>query len=157
MPVDPRLAVRPRCFGIYGGRLVSGYLDYRPNAPAQPLHYGWDVAAEPGVYIRALGRCEVVRARDFDSVRGYHQEVTVWYESAMTYVLYGHVARGLPHRVGDVLGQGDVIASVGTTYDAMGTAPHAHIQVWKDRPSMEGYVNTAAIDPARVRRWYGGY
>lgn len=151
--LDERLTP-PRVFGIYRGRLVSGFNHWRPGAPAQQLHKGWDVAAATGTNIRALGRCRVVRARDHHSVSGYHQEVTVWYESAMAYTLYGHVGEGLRVGVGDELDQGDIIATVGTSRDAMGTAPHAHIQCWKTTPAMQLYSNDLAIDPARIRSWY---
>lgn len=154
---DPRLEVGPRIFGVYRGSLVSGFREYRASAPAQPIHAGWDIAAPTGTNIRALGRCEVVRVRDNDSVSGYHQEITVWYPSAMAYVLYGHVRRGIIHRVGDEIAQGDIIAQVGTSYDAMWTTPHLHAQCWKYWSQAAAYSNAAAIDPARVRRWYGGY
>jgi murein DD-endopeptidase MepM/ murein hydrolase activator NlpD len=141
-------------FGTYRGRLVSGFGQYRPSAPAQKTHAGWDVAAGTGTYGRALGLCEVVRVRDNDSVSGYHQEITVWYESARAFVLYGHVLRGIPHRVGDQLDQGDIVASVGTSYDAMGTLPHFHVQAWKTRQGMLSYSAGLAISPGRLEVWY---
>ncbi len=154
MAKDPRLATGPRVFGTYKGRLVSGFGAVRPSAPAQKTHAGWDVAAATGTYGRALGDCEVVRVRDNDSVSGYHQEITVWYESALAYVLYGHVLRGIRHRPGDPLAQGDVIASVGTSYDAMGTLPHFHVQAWKTRQGMLSYSAGLAISPGRLEVWY---
>jgi murein DD-endopeptidase MepM/ murein hydrolase activator NlpD len=95
-----------------------------------------------------------VRVRDHNSVSGYHQEITVLYDSASAYVLYGHVGRGIPRRVGDILHQGDIIAAVGTSYDAMGTKPHAHIQAWKTKAEMLSYSANGAIDPQRVENWY---
>jgi murein DD-endopeptidase MepM/ murein hydrolase activator NlpD len=144
-------------FGIYQGRLTSWFNHYRPNAPAQPLHKGWDVCAAPGTFIRALGRCQVVRVRDFDTVGGYHQEVSVYYPDAIAWVLYGHVMQGIVVKVGQQLRPGDVIARVGTSYDAMGTTPHAHVQCWKDKANLIGYSNATAFDPARVRNFYGGF
>jgi murein DD-endopeptidase MepM/ murein hydrolase activator NlpD len=102
-----------------------------------------------------LGDGLVVRVRDNDSVSGYHQEITVWYETANTYVLHGHVRQGIPLRVGAKFRQGDVIAAIGTSYDAMGTTPHLHCQCWKDRSSMLSYSAASAIDPGRVETWYG--
>lgn len=152
--MDPRLAVGPRVLGIFKGRLVSAFNDHRPNAPAQIYHKGWDVAAPPGVFCRALGAGEVVRVRDNDSVSGYHQEITVFYSSATAYALYGHVARGLTLRPGTLFKQGDILARVGTSYDAMGTTPHAHVQVWKGRLDMLNYSASGAIDPQRLENWY---
>lgn len=152
--MDKRLAVEPRVFGIFRGRLVSGYGAYRPSAPAQKRHAGWDVAAPTGTYARALGGGEVVRVRDFNSVSGYHQEVTVWYASANAYALYGHAKAGIPLRVGDLFHQGDMLAAVGTSVDAMGTTPHFHVQCWKTKAAMLAYSADSAIDPARVENWY---
>ncbi len=151
---DIRLSVGPRVLGVFRGRLVSGFNDYRPNAPAQPVHKGWDIAAPTGVYARALGSGEVVRVRDRDSVSGYHQEVTVWYASALTYCLYGHVRQGIRLAAGDQFLQGDILAAVGTSYDAMGTTPHFHCQAWKDRDAMLSYSAAGAIDPQRLETWY---
>jgi hypothetical protein len=96
----------------------------------------------------------VVRVRDNDSVNGYHQEITVWYETAEAYMLYGHARRGIPHSVGRFFQQGDILASVGTSYDAMGTTPHFHCQAWKARAHMLSYSASAAIDPQRLENWY---
>ncbi len=92
--------------------------------------------------------------RDHDSVSGYHQEITVFYLSALCFALYGHVARGLTRRVGDLVHQGDLVAKVGSSYDAMGTTPHAHVQVWKSRASMQAYSAGGSIDPQRLEDWY---
>ncbi len=154
MPKDERLAIGPRVLGVYKGRLVSGFNDHRPSAPAQRIHKGWDVAAPQGTSIRALGNGEVVRVRDHDSVSGYHQELTVWYWSARAYVLHGHIQRGIGLRKGQVFKQGDLLALVGSSYDAMGTAPHLHAQAWKDLAAMLSYSATAAIDPQRIENWY---
>jgi murein DD-endopeptidase MepM/ murein hydrolase activator NlpD len=152
--MDERLAVGPRVFGVYKGKLVSGFNHSRPNAPAQRLHKGWDVVAATGTYIRALGDGVVIRVRDSDSVSGYHQEITVYYESAKTYVLHGHVARGIPLRAGREFRQGDILGAVGTSYDAMGTSPHLHAQCWKTDAGMRNYSADSAIDPQRVEDWY---
>ncbi len=156
MSLDDRLAVGPRVFGVYRGVLVSGFGDERPNAPAQRFHRGWDVAATTGTAIRALGRGVVVRVRDFDSVSGYHQEITVYYETALCYVLHGHVYRDLPLKVGAKFGAGDILAYVGTSRDAMGTKPHLHAQAWKTWAAASVYSASGAIDPGRVERWYAG-
>lgn len=112
------------------------------------------MVAATGTNVRALGEGVVVRSRDHDSVSGYHQEVTVWYEAAFAYTLYGHLLANSLLPVGKRFGQGDILGQIGTSRDAMFTVPHAHIQCWKDKSAMVGYNNLAAIDPARVRNFY---
>jgi murein DD-endopeptidase MepM/ murein hydrolase activator NlpD len=147
---------------VENGRLVSAFNDYRPNAPAQVYHKGEDVGAPTGSRVFALASGTVIRSRDNDQVSGYHQELTVEYDvSAISahvekvYVLYGHMGRGTLLPLGAKVKRGTVLARVGTSYDAMNTAPHAHVQMWVSHRAALNYDNAAAIDPEPIRKAMG--
>jgi hypothetical protein len=147
-------AARLWMWGVEGGWIISGFNHRRPWAVAQTVHRGEDVRTLPGQMIFAMDRAEVIRVRDFGSVGGYHQEITLFYPSVQRYVLYGHVQRGVSQfrRPGQVLQAGDLIAFAGTSADALHDYPHVHVQVWSSRAAADRYDNAAAIDPAPVRR-----
>ena len=148
-------------WGIAGGRVISPYGARRPGAYAQRIHKGEDVGCETGTPVRALGDATVYRVRDNGSVSGYVQEVTLYYPSVGRYVLYGHVRRGIPVRVGERVRRGDLFARCGTISDASGGVPsrgapaHIHVQVWSMRGATDYYNNDAALDPEPTRRALG--
>lgn len=140
-------------WGVEDGWVISGFHMYRDYAVAQTIHAGLDIRMFTGQAIFALARGTVYRVRDFASVAGYFQEITVYYPSVDKYVLYGHVLRGVSnlHAPGDAVEPGDILAYCGTSEDALGDYPHVHVQVWPDRASADAYDNDAAIDPELVR------
>ena len=148
-------------WGVTGGHVISHYNAYRPGAYAQTRHKGEDVGCTPGVAVKALASGRVHRVRDYGSVSGYVQEVTIYYPSVAKYVLYGHVQRGVPVRVGQAVQRGQLIARCGTISDASGGVPsrgvpaHIHVQVWQSRVATDYYNNNAAINPEPVRRALG--
>jgi murein DD-endopeptidase MepM/ murein hydrolase activator NlpD len=135
-------------WGIPNGKLGYGF--------NPPNHYGEDVKQSPGTVIRALHSGCVYRARN--DVSGYRQEITVRYNSkgsmGRRWVLYGHVKEGSMRRTGTCFRRGAILARIGTSSDALGTTPHAHVQVWKTEKAARYYNNRAAINPAPVRRKY---
>jgi murein DD-endopeptidase MepM/ murein hydrolase activator NlpD len=135
-------------WGIPGGKLGTGY---------RSGHNGEDVLQGQGTVIKALHRgCVVLVDND---VQGYHQVITVRYEAkgdmGQRWVLYGHVLQGSQRKEGSCFRRGDVLAKIGTRSDAMGSTPHAHIQVWKSKSNAVYYRNDETINPAPVRQKYG--
>jgi hypothetical protein len=136
-------------WGIPGGKLGNGF--------NPPRHNGEDVLQNQGTVIKALHRGCVLRADN--SVSGYNQEITVRYDAkgdmSRRWVLYGHVLQGSQRKDGSCFKRGDVLAKIGTRSDALGSTPHAHVQVWKSKSDAVGYNNSKAINPAPVRQKYG--
>ncbi len=144
-------------WGVAGGRVVSAFGSLRPGAPAQRTHAGEDVAAPTGTPVHAMTGGVVVRSRN-GGVSGYHQETTVEYDVSRIslfvekiYVLYGHLLRDSLLPVGAAVARGTVIGRVGTSADAMGTTPHAHVQMWVSRDKAMAYDNASAQDPEHIR------
>lgn len=136
-------------WGIPKGEMGSGY---RAGS-----HNGEDVFQSKGTVIRALHRGCVFRVDN--TVQGYEHEITVRYEAKGSmrprWVLYGHILRGSQRKEGACFRRGDVLARVGDREDALGTPPHAHVQVWKNKSDATYYRNSEAIDPAPIRQKYG--
>jgi hypothetical protein len=136
-------------WGIPGGKLGNGY--------KRGQHNGEDILQSRGTVIKALHRgCVVLVDND---VSGYHQVITVRYKAkgdmGRRWVLYGHVLQGSQRKEGSCFRRGDVLAKIGTRADAMGSTPHAHIQVWKSKSNAVAYDNPETINPAPVRQAYG--
>jgi murein DD-endopeptidase MepM/ murein hydrolase activator NlpD len=136
-------------WGIPGGKLGNGY--------NPPRHNGEDILQSRGTVIKALHRGCVVMVDN--SVQGYNQVITVRYEAkgdmGQRWVLYGHVLQGSQRKEGSCFRRGDVLAKIGTRSDALGSPPHAHIQVWKNKSSAFAYDNPETMNPAPVRQAYG--
>jgi hypothetical protein len=142
-------------WGIEGGRSCCGF--GASCSIAQKPHAGDDVCASTGANIYALADGVVYRSRN-GGVSGYHQEVTIRYDVRAVsrfvdyvYVLYGHVLKNSIPPIGTAVKRGQVIAKVGTSADAMGTPPHAHVQMWATEAAAAGYVNSKAINPTHIR------
>lgn len=154
-PID---VTRPRTeglwlWGVEDGWVISGFRMYRDYAVAQTIHAGIDIRMFTGQAIFALAPGTVYRVRDYGSVGGYFQEITVYYPAIEKYVLYGHIQRGVSnlHAPGDAIAPGDILAYGGTSDDALGDYPHVHVQVWPDQAAADAYDNDAATDPELVR------
>lgn len=136
-------------WGIPGGKLGNGF--------NPPRHNGEDVLQDQGTVIKALHRGCVFRADN--SVQGYEQEITVRYDAkgdmGRRWVLYGHILQDSQRKDGACFQRGDVLAKIGTRSDALGSPPHAHVQVWKTKADAVAYNNSKAINPAPVRQKYG--
>jgi hypothetical protein len=136
-------------WGVPGGKLGNGF--------NPPRHYGEDVLQNQGTVIKALHRGCVMRVDN--SVSGYEQEITVRYDAKVNmgqrWVLYGHVLKGSQRRDGSCFKRGDVLAKIGSRSDALGSTPHAHVQVWKNKSDAVYYRNGDTVNPAPVRQNYG--
>jgi hypothetical protein len=136
-------------WGVPGGKLGNGY--------NPPRHNGEDILQSRGTAIKALHRGCVMEVDN--DVSGYNQVITVRYEAkgdiGQRWVLYGHVLQGSQRKEGSCFRRGDVLAKIGTRSDALGSTPHAHIQVWKSKSNALYYRNEETINPAPVRQAYG--
>lgn len=142
-------------WGVEGGRSVCGF--GAGCSIAQKPHAGDDVLGEVGTDILALAEGVVYRSRN-GGVSGYHQEITVRYDVRSVskfvdyiWVLYGHCLKNSILPVGARVKRGQRIAKVGTRADAMGTIPHAHIQMWTREADAAWYSNPKATNPKYIR------
>jgi murein DD-endopeptidase MepM/ murein hydrolase activator NlpD len=105
------------------GRITSGF-GYRndPFLETRRLHRGQDIAATEGTGVRASSDGVVVFA---GSRAGYGNTVVVRHEDGVE-TLYAHL-RGVAVEVGERVGSGTIVGSVGQTGRA--TGPHLHFEV----------------------------
>jgi hypothetical protein len=145
-------------WGVHRGYIVprTGYYkSWRPNYPYQKTHWGEDVYNPTNNPVWNLKRGIVYRVRDFGSVDGYNQEITLYYPDDGIYLLVGHVRAGVSWawEPGDVIERGWVIAHGGTVADSIyDDYVHQHFQVWADQKSVDKYVNENALSPEDWRK-----
>lgn len=103
---------------------VTSEFGYRENPvtgkPQQ--HSGLDIAAREGVDVRSIGAGAVIFAGKF----GYYGNlVTVLHGKQIT-SLYGHLQE-IRVQVGDLIAEGSIIGTVGSTGRV--TGPHLHLEI----------------------------
>lgn len=104
--------------------IASGYtITSRFGQRSSGTHTGLDIAAPMGTNIHAAASGTVVTSGWSDYGYGYHVVIS---HGNGVYTLYGHCSR-LYATVGDVVNQGDTIATVGSTGNS--TGPHLHLEI----------------------------
>ena len=98
---------------------VTYYLEWRGNS----MHYGVDIAAGRGTYIRAAQDGIVVYSKFTN--QGYGNLVILKHKDGYT-TRYGHCSKLLVEE-GEHVKQGQIIALVGST--GMSTGPHLHFEI----------------------------
>jgi lipoprotein NlpD len=93
-------------------------------------HDGIDIAAEEGTPIKAIGDGDVIYS---DRLRGYGNLVILRHDGGLVSV-YAHNQLNLVG-VGQVVSQGDVIATVGSTGRVSGS--HLHLEIRKDNVAQD--------------------
>jgi len=121
-PSTPELPAGPAPFlwPLQGGVISS---DFGPRGASH--HDGIDIAAVVGAPVRAARAGTVLYS---DTLRGYGNVLILEHDAGYATV-YAHNRANLA-RVGDVVRQGDTIASVGATGKASG--PNLHFEIRKD-------------------------
>lgn len=133
------LLLLPRC--PVDGDIGSSYGWRRdPITGTRRFHSGIDIPADEGMEIRSMWPGRVTRARR--STRGYGNLVEV--ESGRIRVRYAHCEDVLV-QVGDLVGGGETIATVGETGRA--TGPHLHLEIWRRRRIDPENVVMACLGP----------
>lgn len=128
---------------VKGGEICCDYM--AGCSIAQQPHAGADVCAPTGSEIGAWGDGVVIHSQ---VASGYATTTIV--DFGGEYVLFGHLLSGSTKPTGTSFSGGDVIGKVGTSQDAMGTTPHAHIQAFTSKDAALGYNNSAVKDPKQV-------
>ena len=120
------------------GKLTSAFgMREHPILGVVRMHNGIDIAAAQGTEVEAALPGTVV----FSGKRGgYGNTIMIEHSNGLT-TMYAHCA-SLSVQKGDVVRQGESIATVGST--GLSTGPHLHFEVRR-----EG----AAIDPQKVFPW----
>jgi murein DD-endopeptidase MepM/ murein hydrolase activator NlpD len=110
-------------------------------------HSGWDLKAQPGTQVCAVGPGEIIAA--LKNVRGYGTVVQLKFlRGARHYwALYAHLYALFVTR-GQIVPEGYVLGLTGTTGNARGEVPHLHFEVATSESLKGGRNNT--IDPALV-------
>jgi lipoprotein NlpD len=104
---------------------IAGAVNSRFGRRGESFHDGIDIAADEGTPIKAIGRGEVIYS---DQLRGYGNLVILRHADGLVSV-YAHNQVNLVHQ-GQLVGQGDVIAKVGSTGRVSG--PHLHLEIRKN-------------------------
>jgi lipoprotein NlpD len=94
------------------------------------FHDGIDISAPEGTPIKAIGNGEVIYS---DQLRGYGNLVILRHSGGLVSV-YAHNQVNLVHQ-GQVVGQGDIIAKVGSTGRV--TGPHLHLEIRKNNVAQD--------------------
>ena len=94
------------------------------------FHDGIDISAPEGTPIKAIGSGEVIYS---DQLRGYGNLVILRHSGGLVSV-YAHNQVNLVHQ-GQVVGQGDMIAKVGSTGRV--TGPHLHLEIRKNNVAQD--------------------
>lgn len=105
-----------------------------PITGEEKFHNGIDIAAEEGAPIPAVWQGQVTYASWYE---GFGNTV-ILYHGGGYYTLYGHCSQLLVN-VGEEVGQGQIIALVGST--GISTGPHLHLSL---------VVNQEYIDPMLI-------
>ncbi len=128
--------------------LYSDIITHKPMFPTAPPvrgnltrgfepengHYGIDIAADNGAYIRAIADGVVINT-EWTLNYGY----VVYIQHADGYItIYKHCSNLVKHE-GDVILKGDILGTVSSS-GLMSTGPHVHIEIWH---------NGIALDPAK--------
>jgi murein DD-endopeptidase MepM/ murein hydrolase activator NlpD len=135
--------------GVEGGKVCCEYGG--GCSIAQSPHAGVDVCASTGAGIHAWGDGQIIAA---GPASGYNQYVTIQYAPNVS-VLYGHIGQGTFKSSGSV-SKNEIIAKVGTSADAMGTPPHAHIQAFPSASAAKSFDNGNTIDPVKAFQQISG-
>jgi len=114
-PVQPSRSVLSRRFGM----------TMDPFSSKQKMHYGVDIAAEPGVPVTAAA-VGVVTQVDADLVWG--KRVTITHGRGFRTV-YAHLG-AIKTVKGKAVTRGEEIGSVGMS--GLTTGPHLHYEIWRD-------------------------
>lgn len=105
------------------GRIVSGFgMRRHPILKRRRFHYGWDIAAQAGVNIRAAKAGIVV----FSGWRSAYGNCIVLDHGNGWGTVYGHCSKLLVG-IGQKLKKGRIIAKVGST--GLSTGPHLHFEI----------------------------
>lgn len=120
---------------------------FGPHARGSRAHAGWDLKANIGTPVHAVGPGTVTLVRS--QVRGYGTIVQLKFLRGSTHywALYAHLARVVV-RPGDVVTDGAMVGYTGNTGNALGQPPHLHFEVAMDSSLSKGRSNQ--IDPAGV-------
>jgi len=122
-PNGPIVPFSGRFIRPSSGRISSGFgMRRHPVLGRTRMHNGIDIAAPSGTPIRASASGTVVTAT---YMRGYGNTVIIDHGQGFS-TLYGHCSR-LMVRAGQRVGQGQVIAAVGST--GLSTGPHLHFEI----------------------------
>lgn len=128
--------------------LYSDIITHKPMFPTAPPvqgnltrgfepqngHYGIDLAADNGSYIRAIADGVVINT-EWTLNYGY----VIYIQHADGYItIYKHCDNLVKHE-GDVVLKGDIIGTVSSS-GLISTGPHVHIEIWH---------NGIALDPAK--------
>jgi len=113
------------------GQTTSGFgLRLHPLDQAERLHAGMDIAAPAGTPIQAAAAGQVV----FSGTQAGYGNVVVIQHAEGYATLYAHNTANLVS-VGTSVGQGQPIATVGST--GRSTGPHLHFEVHKDGKQLD--------------------
>lgn len=128
---------RPSGTVVHGAIRSSGFgLRLSPFGGRRQLHRGADLAGSPGAPVHALAAGVVVRAGQSG---GYGNLVEIEHGDGYR-TLYAHNESNLV-ALGERVGKGDVIATLGSS--GRSTGPHVHVEV---------HHHGVALDPARFIR-----
>lgn len=153
-PGEPETDRLPKgtLMGVDGGLLGAHYL--APSA-IQPggKHRGWDVWADTGTKVYALLDFEVLEVRDFGSVSGFFQSITVWHPAIGKAVQHGHIKAGVSRmwKAGDKGKRGDLLCLVGTWEDSMKSTPHTHTEIYTSKEAALAFDHFRVVNPAEWR------
>ena len=159
--VEDAIAVRlkredpPIAIGRYDeARLVYAGGQFAEGAEQRTIHIGLDLFAAPGTPVRTPLDAVVHSVADND--RPYDYGPTVILEHALQnapafYTLYGHLSRRSIRRLacGRRLTSGEAFATVGSSDENGGWAPHLHFQLITDLLGREG--DFPGVAPASQR------
>lgn len=94
-------------------------------------HYGYDIAAAEGTYIRAFADGVVI----FESFTvNYGYVISVQHPEGYL-AIYKH-CKNLLKRKGDFVKKGDIIGRVGS-YGLISSGPHLHFELWRDGVALD--------------------
>ena len=108
--------------GINLIRPVSGTITSRFGRRSRGTHTGLDIAASKGVPIKAAAAGTVI----YSGTKGSYGKLMVIDHGNGIQTYYAHCSK-LYYSAGAYVGQGDVIAAVGSTGNS--TGPHLHLEV----------------------------
>lgn len=149
---DFRITSDPRKYssGVFGLRnyTVNGH-NY--DSYCDGYHNAVDLSDKHGADVKALGDGLVANGtRDYGTFGG---QVCIIYEDLGIQVIYGHVQRPVPVKVGQRVKRGDVIAKQGDTHNqgaGVSMASHLHLQVQHIEALNEKDFTCKGIDPFKI-------
>jgi murein DD-endopeptidase MepM/ murein hydrolase activator NlpD len=117
----------------YGGYLEDRSFLWRGSyleAPGTFIHLGVDLNASAGTDIAIDFDAEVVLIDDdYPEIGGWGSRIIVRHKTEDVHLIYAHLDRAIPVRVGDSLSKGQIFAKVGHAPYNGNWFPHVHVQV----------------------------